>query len=86
MATRKSTEKTSPAVAKTASRVLSSPKSTPAQKSVAGSALRQAAGGTTSPAVAKKAGGILENAMTKSAVKRVAGSVLTQVPSKKSGK
>lgn len=35
-------EKTSPAVASKASKVLSNPKSTPAQKSVAASALTQA--------------------------------------------
>jgi hypothetical protein len=35
-------EKTSPSVASKASKILSSPKSTPAQKSVAGSALTQA--------------------------------------------
>ena len=35
-------EKTSPTVASKASKVLSNPKSTPAQKSVAGSALTQA--------------------------------------------
>jgi len=36
-------EKTSPSVASKASKILSSPKSTPAQKSVAASALTQAA-------------------------------------------
>lgn len=43
MATRKApNETTSPAVAKKASAILKNPKSTPAQKSVAGSALTQA--------------------------------------------
>lgn len=39
---KKSTEQTSPSVASKASKILSSPKSTPAQRSVAASALTQA--------------------------------------------
>ncbi len=42
MATKKSSENTSASVASKASKMLSSPKSTPAQKSVAASALTQA--------------------------------------------
>jgi hypothetical protein len=83
MATRKSIEKTSPAVATKASRVLASPAATPAQKSAAGSALRQSAGGVTSPGVAKKAAKLLDAPKTPIVVKTIAGSVLTQTPNKK---
>ena len=40
--TKKSSEQTSPKVASTAAKILSNPKSTPAAKSIAGSALTQA--------------------------------------------
>jgi hypothetical protein len=43
MATKKRNEQTSSSVASKASKILSNPKSTPAQKSVAASALTQAA-------------------------------------------
>ncbi len=43
MATKKINEQTSPSVASKASKILSNPKSTPAQKSVAASALTQTA-------------------------------------------
>ncbi len=43
MATKQTNERTSASVASKASKILSNPKSTPAQKSVAASALTQAA-------------------------------------------
>ena len=83
MVTKKSVEKTSPRVATKASAVLRSPTSTPAQKSTAASALRQAAAGVTSPAVASKASKQLAAEATTLAGKSIAASDLTQAANKK---
>ncbi len=72
-------EKSGTKVTKTAAKVLSSPKSSPMAKSLAGSALAQA--NTTkqsSSATATKAAKALTDGRTAKSTKSLAGSVLTQ--------
>lgn len=76
-------EKTSRKAASAAAKVLSNPKSTPAAKSAAGSALTQR-GSTevTGKAAASKAAKVLSSPTASKAAKSAAGSALTQRPSK----
>lgn len=75
------TEKTSTSVATKASQVLRSPSASPAQRSLAGSALAQSGTSkTTSPTVASKASKALSDGRTGSTTRTLAGSVLTQKP------
>jgi hypothetical protein len=72
-------EKTGPKVARTASQILRDPAATPRAKSVAGSALSQAAAGkTTSARVATQAANALDDGRSGKGTRQVSSSVLTQ--------
>lgn len=74
-------EKTSPRVASTASSSLRSAGASRVEKTLAGSALAQAAiAKTTSPKVAGAAAKALDNPRSSPTTKTLAGSVLTQKP------
>lgn len=81
------TEKTGKKAATAASKTLSNPKSTPAEKSAAGSALTQSKSAeVTGKKAATAASKVLSNPKSSAAAKSAAGSTLTQSPSKKKGK
>lgn len=72
-------EKSSPRVARTASKVLRDASASPLAKSLAGSALAQVqAAKSTSAQVASKAARALDDGRARQSTKTLAGSVLTQ--------
>lgn len=83
--TRGNRGQTGPNAASKASKVLSNPKSTAAEKSAAASALSQAPSskGQTGPKAASNAGKVLGDPSSTKAEKSAAASTLAQTPAKK---
>jgi hypothetical protein len=80
-------EKTGKKAASAASKTLSNPKSSPVEKSAAGSALTQAKSAeVTGREAASAASKVLSNPKSSAAAKSAAASALSQSPSRKKGK
>lgn len=69
---------TTPPAASLASKTLRSKSASKVQKSLAGSVLRQAGGGTTSTPIASKASAALKRSSSAAKTKSLAGSALSQ--------